>query len=377
MYLIGLCCALRGCGEHFNLRRDGCNSQFAVIQDEDGIECIRYIEDPLQKANQGGLNDDNPGHGKEVYIYASHNYKRDPVRLYKKYVSFQPKNVKPACSSFYLCPLRKPTPTCWYGDQAYGKKNVGCVVKSIMAKAKIKGRWTNHSLRRTASTRLLSAKVAEKVVKEITGHTSDCVRMYQKTCDSLKRDACKALYGQHPNKLVECTVTPPGRNPTDSETCQNIVSNNVIPLGSSADNVVVKPNVTKEEELIPIVTNENYKDENLPRVKCMSVHAGGKPEITRLCRIIKKKVNDKLGYDVYEKEYGQNIAARNALKSKSPDKTRSDKSVQVDFEHPTTQCKCVNRSTSNIAVQTDNAPIANTSKMSFDINFNFNVSNNS
>ena len=74
-YQMGLCCALRGGFEHTTLRRIGCESQFSIVHDEDGIECIRYIEDSLQKVNQGGLNDNNPGHGKEVFVYPSPNEK--------------------------------------------------------------------------------------------------------------------------------------------------------------------------------------------------------------------------------------------------------------------------------------------------------------
>ena len=50
-----------------------------------------------------------------------------------------------------------------------------------MEAAYIPGKFTNHSLRRTAATRLFSAGIEEKIVKEITGHSSDCVRLYQET----------------------------------------------------------------------------------------------------------------------------------------------------------------------------------------------------
>ena len=110
VFLLGLCCALRCGKEHWNLRRPGFSSQFEIVNDENGVEVLRYREDPLQKSNQGGLNDNNPGCGKEVYVYPSPNFDRDPVRLYKKFVSLMPKTK--SCRAIYLRPLKKPTSTC-------------------------------------------------------------------------------------------------------------------------------------------------------------------------------------------------------------------------------------------------------------------------
>ena len=85
-----------------------------------------------------------------------------------------------------------------------------------MQDACIPGNYTNHSLRRTAATRLLQAKVEEKIVKEITRHKSDCVQMYQRTSDNLKRDACLSLYGLNPRRIVTCEVTKPDRSTNSS-----------------------------------------------------------------------------------------------------------------------------------------------------------------
>ena len=105
LFLLGLCCALRGGKEHWNLRRPGFDCQFEVVRDENNIEVLRYREDALQKSNQSGLNDNNPGQGKEVYSYSSPKSGRDPVRLYKKFVSLMPKTK--SCKSLYLHPLKK------------------------------------------------------------------------------------------------------------------------------------------------------------------------------------------------------------------------------------------------------------------------------
>ena len=217
-YLLGLHCALRGGVEQRQLRRPGFDSQFELIQDENGIECIRYCEDLLSKTNQGGLNEKRLS-GKVVYIYPSDNVARDPVRLYKKYVSLLPKGR--TCNKLYLKPHVKKTSECWYCDQAYSRNNLSVVVKTIMENAKISGYFTNHSLRRTAATRLFMAQVEEKIIKEITGHVSDCVRQYQNTPDALKQKASLAIYGKHPNRSVECSISKPGDKnyPAEAKDC--------------------------------------------------------------------------------------------------------------------------------------------------------------
>ena len=147
---------------------------------------MHYTKDPFQKANQGGINDDGKQKSKIVYIYADPNTDQDWIRLYKKYISLHPKESykSDTCKSFYLWPLRNVTSTYWYGDQAYGKTKVGSIMKEICSQAKLKGKFTSHSLRHTATTRMFNAKVEEEIVKEITGHSSDCVQMCMKMCDA-------------------------------------------------------------------------------------------------------------------------------------------------------------------------------------------------
>ena len=231
--------------EQRQLRRPGFNSQFEVIVDENGIECVRYCEDLLSKTNQGGFNEKRLS-GKVVYIYPSENVKRDPVRLIKKFTSLLPKGR--TCNKLYLKPRVKITSDCWYCDQAYSRNNLSVVVKTIMEKANIPGYFTNHSLRRTAATRLFMAQVEEKIIKEITGHVSDCVRQYQKTPDALKRKASLAIYGKHPNRPVECSVTKPS-DPNYPGEAKDCIRESAIYKEFNADNVkssTVQDNISKD-----------------------------------------------------------------------------------------------------------------------------------
>ncbi len=63
-------------------------------------------------------------------------------------------------------------------------------------RAGIPGRFTNHSLRMTAATRMFNAGVEEEVVKECTGHKSNAVCAYKRTSDSVLEQAERAAIGE-------------------------------------------------------------------------------------------------------------------------------------------------------------------------------------
>ena len=57
------------------------------------------------------------------------------------------------------------------------------------------GRFTNHSLRVTSASRIYHKEIPEQVIKEITGHRSDCVRVYKKTSDGILKKASSTISG--------------------------------------------------------------------------------------------------------------------------------------------------------------------------------------
>lgn len=50
------------------------------------------------------------------------------------------------------------------------------------------GRYTNHSLRATAATRLFVAGVDEQLIAEKTGHRSTAIRGYKRTSEAQQRE---------------------------------------------------------------------------------------------------------------------------------------------------------------------------------------------
>lgn len=71
--------------------------------------------------------------------------------------------------AFYLTPLKKPKPDCWYSGVPLGHNKLSSTVKRLCDAGGITGFKTNHSLRATAATRLYDAKVDEQLICEKTG----------------------------------------------------------------------------------------------------------------------------------------------------------------------------------------------------------------
>ena len=192
IYMLGLHLALRGGVEHTVLRRPGFEPQIVTELDEgSGKEILLYREDPLQKTNQGGLK--SKPSSKIVKVFPSENFQRCPVRLFVKYCGLLPQSR--SCGKLYLRPRAKPTPSTWYCDQPYGKNKVGQVVKDVCKTANVEGKFSNHSLRASNATRMFQNNISEQVIKEITGHKSDCVRVYKRTSDGLLKQASMSIGG--------------------------------------------------------------------------------------------------------------------------------------------------------------------------------------
>ena len=202
LFLIGINVLLRAVDEHYNLRRDmpSEDSQIQFERNEQGEKYLVYREDAVTKTHNGGLRDMRRDR-KIVYVYPSNDSNRCPVRLVEKYLNLCPLyNKKP---NFYLKSLQKPTPKQWYAEQVVGSATLGKVVKMLMKEANIEGFFTNHSLRRTGGSRLFQAGVQRKLVKEVTGHTSDAVDQYQITSVEQRKALSHIIVNKSSNEVKE------------------------------------------------------------------------------------------------------------------------------------------------------------------------------
>ena len=183
IYVTGMRFALRGGVEHNNLKRFGFKSQIAFKNDSRDIKCLVYTEDPKKKTNQGGLI--CKGKPKVVWVYPTDGSVKDAVAVVKKYVGLMPQGTQ--CRKFHLRPRKTPTPSVWFCDQPYGINKVKNTVKEVCRQAGIIGKFTNHSLRATCATRMYNSNVPEQIIKETTGHRSECVRTYKRTNEAMKQ----------------------------------------------------------------------------------------------------------------------------------------------------------------------------------------------
>ena len=201
MFLIGLSCALRGGEEHRRLRCPPYDPQIVVKRDIDGSEFLVYTEDDKCKTFQGGLKS-RPKKCKVIPIHGNRAHPEcDLVRLYQKYVSLLPNNGKCQALYKYSLSLNRLSPGTWYSDKPMGVNALKGVVKNIAKDAGVEGKFSNHSLRASTATRLFQSGVDEQIIKEVTGHKSDAVRMYKHSNTQILREASAKIVGDDPVKL--------------------------------------------------------------------------------------------------------------------------------------------------------------------------------
>ena len=173
--------------------------QISIELSDSGKRCLVYREDTVTKTHDGGLKDMNCER-KIVCVYPSSDLRKCPVRLTLKYLSLCPRYIRKP--NFYLRSLEKPTPTTWYAEQVVGSQTLSKVIGKLMEGAEIQGFFTNHSARRTGSTRLFRAGVDRKIIKECTGHRSDAIDKYQVTSDA-QREKVSEIICNDPQGEVE------------------------------------------------------------------------------------------------------------------------------------------------------------------------------
>lgn len=83
----------------------------------------------------------------------------------------------------------------WYKDMALGRNSLTNNVK-IMTSA-FDGNFTNHSLRRTSTTRLFQAGVPEDVIRHHTGHRSNAIAQYKECSNQQRVSVSATLYDEN------------------------------------------------------------------------------------------------------------------------------------------------------------------------------------
>lgn len=175
VYLLSINLGLRG-GQEIRQLKWGENSQITVIF-VDGDEVLQYKEN-FSKTNQCGIKDHHV-QPKIVRVYQNSNVGRCIVRHFKQFSNLRP--LKDTTGAFFLQPNTNWS-SCggnkWFNNSPLGHNTLSMMIKSLMEAAGFDGTFSNHSGRRTAVTRIMSATGDKELAKKVTGHRSDSILSY-------------------------------------------------------------------------------------------------------------------------------------------------------------------------------------------------------
>ena len=142
-------------------------------------------------------------------VYAQVDSERCLVRLLDKYLLKLPENVL----HLYVRPLDKvpdEESKPWYTKQRVGQNKLKEMLPSLSVDSGCSVRYTNHSLRATAATRMFSTGVPEK-----TGHRSlKALRFYERTQPAMEK-AVSAVIANPKNEFSGFGSMPDEPSPDD------------------------------------------------------------------------------------------------------------------------------------------------------------------
>ena len=215
-FYCGLNFCLRGGDEHRSLKVS--QLERVVVSDPANpgctTVCYEYVEHG-SKNNLGGLKQVKNQLGNKVVRHFANPKLGDRrfVHLLDLYLLKRPSFSadSPDKDAFYLRPMDKFDPDKkWYYTRAIGHNKLKGMLKSICEEAGIPcEKKSNHSLRATATTRLIDAGVAEKVIMDRTGHRSlDGLKPYARTTDQQQQHVSEAIMHSSSNQQSELEAYP-------------------------------------------------------------------------------------------------------------------------------------------------------------------------
>ncbi len=126
------------------------------------------------------------------------NPERCPVRLYELFEELRPAECK--CPAFFLSVNHNPKATTWYADAPMGINRLDVMMHKIADEANLKGKFTNHNVRRTMCSQLLNSGQFDAVtVAQLSGYKiPNSLKHYMIADIDTQQSMCEYL--QNPRK---------------------------------------------------------------------------------------------------------------------------------------------------------------------------------
>ena len=77
-------------------------------------------------------------------------------------------------------PKKSAASNVWYDNAPIGRDKLQTFMEVMCQEAGISEKKTNHSLRATGATALFNAGVPKKLIKDVTGHRSNALHLYER-----------------------------------------------------------------------------------------------------------------------------------------------------------------------------------------------------
>ena len=161
-------------------------SQFVPSSQPD---CYTYVENGSK--NNCGTNPKQANKVVPVYGVSESRPRCLRYLLDKYFERLPPKAYE--LNVFYLHPKKKFEPNSpWYDCVPVGKERLRMYMENMCKEAGIQKK-TNHSLRATGATALFNAGVPEKLIRDVTGHRSKALELYQRPSVKQKQSVSRVL----------------------------------------------------------------------------------------------------------------------------------------------------------------------------------------
>ena len=142
-------------------------------------------------------------------MFSTDGGERDPVRLFKLWLSKRPEGMKDN-GPLYLSVIDRPkSPQVWYTKVRMGQNTIGNIVKSMASCLNTNKKLTNYSMRKTLLSKLKTSGQARNVICEITGHSRESsLDDYDQIDENQRRNLSHIISGyEGPNNDAVTTVS--------------------------------------------------------------------------------------------------------------------------------------------------------------------------